>query len=60
MMMGCGLRPSAWVSSHGKEHIIKLEPYQYESQAELITSIGGRVIAPAEAKVNECRSCRSP
>jgi hypothetical protein len=32
-----------------------IEPYRYESQAELIASIVERVIAPAEAKVKERR-----
>lgn len=42
------------------EHIIRyhwvLEPYEYESQEELIASISERIITPAEAKVKECRS----
>lgn len=42
------------------EHIRRfgwvLEPYQYESQAELIASIGERVIAPAESKVKELQT----
>jgi hypothetical protein len=33
-----------------------LKPYRYSSQAELLASIEDRVIAPAEAKVNEIRS----
>lgn len=41
------------------EHIRRfpsvLEPIRYEDQAELITSIGEKIIAPAETKVKECR-----
>jgi len=32
-----------------------LEPYRYEDQAQLIASLGEKVIAPAEKKVIECR-----
>lgn len=43
------------------EHIRRfnwvLEPYEYESQAELIASLGEKVIATAESKVNEVRKC---
>jgi len=54
--------PLVLSSDHGYalfEHIRRydwvLEPYEYESQAELIASIGKKVIGPAEAKVNELR-----
>jgi hypothetical protein len=41
------------------EHIRRynsvLEPYEYESKEELLVSLGKKVIAPAEPKVNELR-----
>jgi hypothetical protein len=40
---------------HMRSYNSVLEPYYYESQAELIASLGKRVIAPAEAKVEELR-----
>jgi hypothetical protein len=42
------------------EHIKRadsvLELYRYENQADLLASLEERVIAPAEAKVNEIRN----
>lgn len=40
---------------HIRRYSWVLEPYRYEDQAQLIASIGEKIIAPAEMKVIECK-----
>ena len=62
-LLSVPVMPLVLRSDHGYalfDHIRRynsvLEPYEYENQAELIASLGEKVIAPAEAKVNQLRN----
>lgn len=48
-----GQREYAMFSDLKRRHRSVLEPYQYESEQTLLANLNERVIAPAEAKVDE-------